>query len=540
MGISRVTTQSPRAYDLKNLQADQLMTRLNAGTVPLEYTRNKFDATPVESALAVSIPQLWVPPFNGVNVLRYMSTAQLADFLAVNYGNAAPTVDQSSAVQAAINVCAQLVQNNTNVGALTVNWATLIIPGKLYLASTVYINRLVQTANADFIVQGVGPQAGFYVAGATTMFDTYISAPTDPGTEFVTFKDIRFESSAAANNAFCFSGKFLRMKFLHCTFYRIRCVTASYYIQSWKFEACLVKASPQPGNFIYAPGSYDIGVIDCEISNYGATSGTFIKVDNADASSRGCNGLRIIGCEIEGLAGGTAALTGVSGLEISNCHVEANATVDVNLWAGNLTNNSVLLTGNYVFCANGPWIAHGPALNVTSIGNTVTSGGSPTSLAGQLHNTSIQVQNLISIGDYADGGVSDQPFTYSYGALKIKGPTAGASPTTAARVIERRVTLAYSASIAVDASAGNSFDVTATNGTAFTIQAPTLGVDGQKIRFNIANNSGGALGVLTFAAGYKLGAAWVQPATGNNRSIEFQFNGTSWYERSRSPADVTN
>jgi hypothetical protein len=447
--------------------------------------------------------------------------------------------DDTTAIQKAISVC-----------AATTNWGSLIIPGKCKLTASLKIDRLVQTMQSEFLIQGVGPQAGFYVAGNVKMFDTNLTSATDPQSEFVTFENIRFESSAPANTAFVMTGLFLRIKFLHCEFYQIRCVNASFYLQSWKFDHCLIKASPSPGNFCYGTGCYDIEFLGCEISNYSAVSGTLIKVDNADSSSRGCNGLRIISCEIEGLAGGTAALTGVSGLEISNCHIESNATVDINLFAGSpgLTNNSVLLDGNYVFCPNGPWIAHGPATNVTSIGNTVTRGGSGTALSGQIHNTAVQITNLISIGDFSDGvggfpnngGIADQPFTWQAGSFLLRGPTAGSSPTTATRLINRRITLTYSASVSVDASLSNFFDITATNGTAFTINAPTNGVDGQYIEFRIANNSGGALGAVTFAAGYKLAGAWVSAATGNNRSIRFEYNGTNWYECSRTAADVPN
>ncbi len=486
-----------------------------------------YARTATEISAAVTPTNYSYNPLQGLDVRRYGAACD-------------GVTDDTAAIQRAISVC-----------AASTNWGSLIIPGKCLVSSSLFVNRLVQTMQSEFLIQGVGPQAGFYVTGAVTMFDTSISAPTDPKSEFVTFQNIRFESSLPGNNAFVMSGKFLRIKFLHCEFYQIRCVNASYYLQSWKFAHCLIKASPYPGNFVYGTGSYDVEFIGCEISNYGATSGTLIKIDNADSSSRGCNGLRIISCEIEGLLGGTCALTGVSGLEISNCHIEANATVDVNLFAGSpgLTNNTSLFCGNYVYCPNGPWIAHGPATNVTSIGNTVTRGGSATALSGQIHNTSVQITNLISIGDFSDGvggyptngGIADQPFTRQEGSFLIRGPISGSSPTMATRMINRRTTLTYSASMTPD-GLSNFYDITANNGTAFTINVPTAANvgDGEEIAFRIANNSGGALGAVTFAAGYKLAGAWVSPATGNNRTIRFEFNGSNWYECSRTAADTPN
>ena len=435
--------------------------------------------------------------------------------------------DDTAAIQRAISIC-----------AATANWGSLIIPGKCRVTSSLIIDRLVQTMQSEFLIQGVGPQAGFYVTGNVTMFDSSLSAPSSPQSEFVTFQNIRFESSAQANTAFVCSQKFLRMKFLHCTFYNIRCLNASYYIQTWKFETCLIKANP--GYFIQAPGSYDVCFQDCEVGNYGSISGSLIRIDNSDSSSRGCNGLRIINNLIEGMSSGTAWLTGCSGLLIQGNHIEANSAPDFNLFVAGLTHHTVAIVGNYIFNPNGAFMYYGPATNVVSVANTVTKGGSGTANAGLLHSNAAQITNLFSMADSADGGVSDNPFTYALGALNVQGPTAGLSPTTATRIINRRVSLTYSASINIDASLGNSFEINATNGTAFTINTPTNGVDGQFVEITILNTSGGALGTATFGANYKTGAAWTQPANGFNRTIRFQLSSTAWYERSRTATDVSN
>lgn len=110
-------------------------------------------------------------------------------------------------------------------------------------------------------------------------------------------------------------------------------------------------------------------------------------------------------------------------------------------------------------------------------------------------------------------------------------------------------TMAYTASITPDVSDGtNHFIITAINGTAFTINAPinnALAISannhypyGRKLRITIHNTSGGALGAVTWNAIYK--QAWVSPATGFQRSIEFFFDGTNLIEISHSPADVPN
>lgn len=97
----------------------------------------------------------------------------------------------------------------------------------------------------------------------------------------------------------------------------------------------------------------------------------------------------------------------------------------------------------------------------------------------------------------------------------------------------------YSTSITPDAIKYSDAVITATNGTAFTINAPTNGHRGQVLTITISNASGGALGAVTWNAIYKL-ASWTQPADGFSRSISFRYNGSNWVEVSRTPSDVPN
>jgi hypothetical protein len=102
-----------------------------------------------------------------------------------------------------------------------------------------------------------------------------------------------------------------------------------------------------------------------------------------------------------------------------------------------------------------------------------------------------------------------------------------------------RVTVPYSAAMVFEASLGNEFEVTATNGTAFSISNPTDPVDGQRITLRIINTSGGALGAVTFGTQYKM-STWTQPATGFNRSVDLEYNGTNWYQISQTGVDIPN
>lgn len=102
--------------------------------------------------------------------------------------------------------------------------------------------------------------------------------------------------------------------------------------------------------------------------------------------------------------------------------------------------------------------------------------------------------------------------------------------------------LTYSASMTPDANLANAFTIRVTNGTAFTINAPTHPLDGRKIKFQIRNQSGGVMGAITLNAVYKTAGAFVAPANANNRSIEFEYDGSSngWVECARTAADAAN
>ncbi len=99
--------------------------------------------------------------------------------------------------------------------------------------------------------------------------------------------------------------------------------------------------------------------------------------------------------------------------------------------------------------------------------------------------------------------------------------------------------ITYSASMTPDATSGTVFEITATNGTAFTINAPTKGNLGQIITLTIKNGSGGALGAITWDGAYYK-SAWTNPANGQNRSVSFKFTGSAWVQISQTGVDVPN
>jgi hypothetical protein len=89
----------------------------------------------------------------------------------------------------------------------------------------------------------------------------------------------------------------------------------------------------------------------------------------------------------------------------------------------------------------------------------------------------------------------------------------------------------YGTSIPIDAGLANHFQITVTNTTGFAIanptNAPTTG--SQQIVIEVVNNSGGAMGAVTWGGNY-LVAGWTNPANGKRKSVAISFNGGQWVQ----------
>jgi hypothetical protein len=87
--------------------------------------------------------------------------------------------------------------------------------------------------------------------------------------------------------------------------------------------------------------------------------------------------------------------------------------------------------------------------------------------------------------------------------------------------------LPYSASITPNGDFASVFTIVVTNGTGFTINAPSRPVVGRVITFDILNSSGGAMGTVTWDAVYKKGA-FTAPGNGLRTTWSFYYDGTNW------------
>lgn len=98
-------------------------------------------------------------------------------------------------------------------------------------------------------------------------------------------------------------------------------------------------------------------------------------------------------------------------------------------------------------------------------------------------------------------------------------------------------TLAYGATVTWNGESATLGLLTVTNSSAFTIAVPTTSWPGREVTYIIQNNSGGALGTITWASGFDLAGAFVNPANGARRVIKFVYDGAAWREVSRTSAD---
>jgi hypothetical protein len=306
--------------------------------------------------------------------VKLRETVSVKDFGAICDG----VTDDSAAVQAAINYC--LSGTSTTV-------TTLMVNGVCRLGSSIMLDIPIDDATNRLIIYGNGERAGFYTNTNVDMFDTNFPVTTDPASGNVTFENIVFETSSNLNNSFVLSGgKFLRMYFVGCEFYNIRCLYSLIYTQSYRFERCRVRSTQD--RFFQSAGMYDI---HAQIDGKFCVSG-FRSIDTV----RGINEASFTECVWEGNTGSLIECTGANGLTVSNNYIEFNAAAGCNFAIGLMPNNAITVQGN-IFVQSAASIADpnfydidwGLTINGTSIGNYCN---------GKLHK-GLSVTDCVSIGD---------------------------------------------------------------------------------------------------------------------------------------------
>jgi hypothetical protein len=323
------------------------------------------------------------PPFTGA--VPYPVCEKLEQVVSVmDFGATCDGVtDDSAAVQAAVNYC------------LTFNGAkSLLVPGKCRLASSIIINRLVDSTTTRFRIIAEGSDAGFYTTTNVVMFDTTLPVTTDPQSENISFEGVTFSTDNNTRNTYVLAaGKFLRMQFINCDFQLIRCMySLSVYAQTYHFYQC--RARYWLDTFFQSDGTYDF---HAEFDMKGGGDGfRFVSATRPVLRADLTNGTW------EGCSGSYITAGNASGLTIANNYIEYNGSVALNFDAG-YASSSITVNGN-IFVQTAPQIAD-PNFFDIQWGETTRAVSFGNYCNGRLHNTSkiVGANRLLTIsGDVAD------------------------------------------------------------------------------------------------------------------------------------------
>jgi hypothetical protein len=271
----------------------------------------------------------------------------------------------------------------------------------------------------------------------------------------------------------------------------------------------------------------DLAVFGNRVSQPNAVMQTIAFVDFSDSGPLLATGINISGNVVYGIrrffGGNTVSSVNIVGNTSYNGGVGAGEIYDVILLQG--TNTNVVIADNVFQGAygnkNGVNNQGGASLTNAVIVNNVFANSSAGSGTGLLLGAMVgQIGNGNIISGFATKISANDFGALGYANFGLQSP-------------------AYSASIAIDASAGNTVLIIVANNSAFTINAPTNPSNGQLLTIQIYNNSGGAMGAITWAAAYHM-AAFSNPGSVQVASITFSYSSGlgHWTEVSRSSSSI--
>jgi hypothetical protein len=179
------------------------------------------------------------------------------------------------------------------------------------------------------------------------------------------------------------------------------------------------------------------------------------------------------------------------------------------------------------------------------IGFEVAHDGMPETTQGNAIQLGAGCVNVICRDNYV-GGIHGEGVAYAHASHSdARGnliQSAGGIATTRGSwdgITAKRRVVAFTASITIDATGSEQYDITATSAADFAINAPVNSVIDKKITITIRNASGSALGKVTWDRIFKM-SPWTNPANGHNRSIIVCFDGTQWMQIVQAAVDVPN
>lgn len=140
------------------------------------------------------------------------------------------------------------------------------------------------------------------------------------------------------------------------------------------------------------------------------------------------------------------------------------------------------------------------------------------------------------------GLICEEDLSRGVGTLSVTLPDGSVTTLNSLNLhsfIHKPVAPTYGTTVSINASLGDLFVITVTDGTAFAIAAPTNVTTNQEITIRVKNSSGGTMGNITWNAAYHM-ATLTKPASAMSKSITFYYDGSVWIEVNRTPSDVSN
>jgi hypothetical protein len=196
----------------------------------------KFTTAIINNVGGVDASQVtYDPPFTGAvasNVeVKLQEFVSAADFGAVGDG----VTDDTVALQAAIDYCIGVPGSKTPT--------PLLLTGKYFITSSLNIDMpvgAIYDINGFFLIQGHGAGAGIYIDSQINMFSTTLTGtPSNPPAKNIQFENVTFEASLnTLANAYVLDDVFINVRFISCTFQKIKCLLSSSQIFLYLFQNC--------------------------------------------------------------------------------------------------------------------------------------------------------------------------------------------------------------------------------------------------------------------------------------------------------------